>query len=159
MKLKNYHILVFVGLLFAYSACVKKKTYSQNPEIAFKAFYPFKGDTADLVITFKDGDGDIGKIQEDTTKNLFITYYYKDTITLKYVAFYSFTLNDTIRSDYTVRKPSNEYEGKPISGEISVRINEYRHDPSIKKLKYVLYLVDNANHKSNVITTPELTAP
>jgi hypothetical protein len=159
MEIKKSHILLFVLSLALYSACVKKKTYSTEPEIAFKSFYPFPGDSADFTITFSDGDGDIGKVQEDSTKNLFMTYYYKDTITQKFVGLYNSFLNDTVRFTYTIRKPKDQYAGKPISGEISVKINEYRHDPKFKNLKYVVYIVDNANHKSNVITTPELIAP
>lgn len=159
MKLKIKHILLLVAATALYPACVKKKSYSQSPEIEFKSFVPFAGDTADFTITFSDGDGDIGKAQEDQTKNMFMTYYYLDTLTGKYVAKYDFNNSDTVRLDYIIRKPKDEYTGKPISGEVLVRINEYRHSKKVKKLKYVVYIVDNANHKSNILTTPALDAP
>lgn len=159
MNFKIKHILLLLILTVIYSACVKKKTYSKNPEIAFKAFYPYKGDTADLVLTFNDGDGDIGKEQEDQTKNMFLTPYFFDPLIGKFRANYSNSNNDTVRVSYTIRKPKDEYSGKPISGEVSVRINEYRADTTQKRLKYVVYIVDNASHKSNVLTTPELAAP
>lgn len=159
MKFKIKHILLIMAVVVIYSACVKKKNYSQSPEIEFKSFVPYSGDTADLTITFSDGNGDIGKAQEDQTKNMFMTYYYFDTLTSKYVGFYKPELNDTIRLDYTIRKPLEDYNGKPITGEVSVRINEYRHSKKIKKIKYVIYILDNANNKSNVLTTPELIVP
>lgn len=159
MKLKIIHILMFAAFTTLYMACVKKKTYAESPQIDFKAFYPFTGDTAALEITFNDGDGDIGKQQEDQTKNLFMTYYFFDTVIGKFRAWYKPEINDTVRLDYTIRKPKDEYTGKPISGEISVLINEYRPSKKHKRIKYVLYLVDNANHKSNILTTPELAAP
>lgn len=159
MILKIKHILLAVLLLALYSACVKKKSYSQSPEIEFKSFEPYSGDTADITIAFSDGNGDIGKAQEDQTKNMFMTYYYFDTITSKYTAFYKPELLDTLRMDYTIRKPNDSYNGKPISGEVMIRINEYRHSKKIKKIKYVIYILDNANNKSNVLTTPEIIVP
>lgn len=159
MNLKLNHIVVILALTMIYFSCVKKKSYSKNPEIEFKDFYPYSGDTADLLITFSDGDGDIGKEQEDATKNLFITYNYFDTITGKFHAYYQPLLLDTVRMNYTIRKPNGEYAGKPISGEIAVRINEYRPSKKHKRIKYIMYLVDNAGNSSNILTTPELLVP
>lgn len=159
MNFKFKHILLLLLAIGLYASCVKKKSYSQNPEIEFKSFVPYAGDTADLTIAFSDGNGDIGKAQEDQTKNMFMTYYYFDTLTSKYTAFYKPELLDTLRMDYTIRKPNDSYNGKPISGEVMVRINEYRHSKKIKKIKYVIYIVDNANNKSNVLTTTEIIVP
>lgn len=156
MKLSlKYLFLCALGLLL-YTACVKKKVYSQTPEIEYKNFYAFQGDSADMVIGFNDGDGDIGS---ETTRNLFITYYYLDTVTGKYTGYYNPTLNDTTRFTYTVKKPTDSYTGKSISGEIAVTLQQYRHSKKVKKLKYTIYLVDEAGHKSNVATTPELNVP
>lgn len=140
-------------------ACIKRKTYSNTPEIEYKAFYPYPGDSADFVIKFNDGDGDIGTDDGDTTKTFYVNYYYKDTVTGKYVGYFSPFLNDTLRTGYIIKKPSNEYLGKPISGEISVRLQQYRHSKKIKHVKYVTYLFDKKGKKSNVVTTPEITVP
>lgn len=157
---KIKYVLIIIATLAGIYSCVKKKTYSQNPEIEFKSFTPLLGDTAaDLVIGFSDGDGDIGKDKEDKATNLFMTYYYFDTVTNNFHAYYSpFTL-DTVRIPYTVRKPVDDYSGKSISGEVAVRINQYRPSKKHKRIKYVMYLLDNANHQSNVLTTPELQVP
>jgi hypothetical protein len=157
---KIKYALIITALLAGVYSCVKKKTYSQNPEIEFKSFTPLLGDTAaDLVIGFSDGDGDIGKDKEDKTNNLFMTYYYFDTLTQKFRAIYDPIALDTVRIPYTVRKPVDDYNGKSISGEVDVRINQYRPTKKQKRIKYVVYLLDNANHKSNVLTTPELQVP
>ena len=151
---------MFAALVVCLYSCVKKKTYSQNPQIEYKSFTPLLGDTAaELVIGFSDGDGDIGKEKEDKTNNLFMTYYYFDTVTSKFRAFYDAFINDTLRIPYTVRKPIDDYSGKPISGEVAVRINQYRPTKKHKRIKYVVYLLDNANNQSNVLTTPELQVP
>ncbi len=145
------------GCLFA---CVKKKSFSQSPEIEFKSFTPYgTSDTADLVIGFSDGDGDIGKEKEDKANNLFMTYYYFNTDSNRFTAFYSSLINDTLRLPYTIRKPIDDYNGKPISGEVAVKINGYRASKTHKRIKYVLYILDNGNHQSNLLSTPELNVP
>jgi hypothetical protein len=159
-KLKYLIAIIILGAGF--HCCVKKKTYSQSPQLEFKNFYPFQGDSADMVIGFSDGDGDIGKAAGDTTRNLWMNYYYKDTLTGKYVAWidpFAPTSSDSLRTGYTIRKPADDYEGKPISGEVSVRIHKYRHSKKIKAVKYVIYMYDNKGNKSNVVTTPELFVP
>lgn len=152
--------LFFAALLvFGTVSCIKKKTYPTVPEIEYKQFVPYEGDTADLVIGFTDGDGDIGASENSTTQNLFVTYYYKDAVTGKYTAYYSSMLNDTVRTGYIVRSPTDSYKGKPISGEYSIRLQQYRHTTAVKQLKYVIVMYDNAGNKSNVLTTDEITAP
>jgi hypothetical protein len=55
-----------------------------------------------------------------------------------------------------VKAPEDSYKGKPISGEVSVRLQQLRHSKKIKNIKYVIYLFDAAGNKSNIVTTPEL---
>ena len=153
------YLLLFVTVgVFVY-ACVKKTTYAPTPEIEYQAFYPFVGDSADLQIKFKDGDGDIGVSASDSTRTLWVTYYYKDTVTQKYIGYYRPLFNDTLRTGYIIKSPSDSYKGKPISGEISVRLQQLRHSKKIKNIKYVVYIFDKAGNKSNIITTPELFVP
>ncbi len=157
---KIKHLLLIPALIAGVYACVKKKTFSQKPEIEYKNFLPFPtGDSCDMVIGFSDGDGDIGKAQEDKTYNLYMIYYYKDTITQKFRLFYDATINDSVRTGYTIRKPTDSYEGKSISGEVSVRIPKFRHSKKVKTFEYVIYMFDNKGNKSNVVTTPVLTFP
>lgn len=150
-------MLLFAG--FCWHSCVKKKDYSLKPEIEFKSFNPTGDYSGIMVIGFSDGDGDIGKEKEDATYNLFTTYYYFDSLTSKFTAFYDNFNKDTLRTPYTIRKPSDDYKGKPISGEAAIEMNQYRHSVTVKKLKYVIYIVDNAGNQSNVLTTPELIVP
>lgn len=154
------YLLFFATVSIFFYACVKKTTYATTPEIEYQAFYPFVGDSADLQIKFKDGDGDIGVSASDTTRTLWVTYYYKDTITQKYRAYTACPNNcDTLRTGYIVKAPKDSYAGKPISGELNARLQQFRHSKKIKNVKYVIYLFDKAGHKSNVITSPEITLP
>lgn len=159
MLRKIKYILIFTALMAGIYSCVKKKTYSQSPEIEFKDFVPYQKDSADMVIGFSDGDGDIGRNQGDSTTNLWMNYYYKDTLTGKYRLVYSPTANDSVRTPYIIRKPTDNYEGKSISGEVAVRIGKFRHSVKIKYFKYVIYMYDNKGNKSNVVTTPEFYVP
>jgi hypothetical protein len=136
-------------------SCVKKKSYPTVPEIEYKDFFPFVGDSADLQAKFTDGDGDIGVNEEDSTRTFWVTYYYKDTVTNKFVGYYRPLFNDTLRTGYIVKMPNDSYKGKSVSGEISVRLQQFRHSKKIKNVKYVIYLLDKAGNKSNVVTTPE----
>jgi hypothetical protein len=159
MLKKIKYALIVTLLIGGIYSCVKKKTYSQSPEIGFKDFIPFTGDSADMVISFSDGDGDIGREAGDSAKNLWMNYYYKDTLTGKYRLYYDASSNDSLRTGYIIRKPTDNYEGKPISGEVAVRISKFRHSKKIKNFKYVIYMIDNGGNRSNVVTTPELLVP
>jgi hypothetical protein len=153
-----YILITLLSGLVLYS-CVKKNNYPKTPEIEYKDFFPYTGDSADIQIKFTDGDGDIGVGDGDTTQTLFITYYYLDTVSSKYVAYYSPFLNDTLRTGYIVKAPNDSYQGKPISGEVNARLQQYRHSKKIKHVKYVIYMYDKSGNKSNIVSTPEITVP
>ncbi len=154
----RYLFILVVGSFLTFS-CVKKNSYPTIPEIEYKDFIPFIGDSADLQVKFTDGDGDIGVADGDSTRTFWVTYYYRDTITNKYIGFYRPLFNDTLRTGYIIKSPSNSYEGSPISGEVSVRLQQFRHSKRITHVKYVVYLIDKAGNKSNTITTPEIIVP
>ncbi len=151
----NYTLLVIIVSL-ALLSCVKKTTYNTVPEIEYKAFYPYVGDSALIQIKFTDGDGDIGVSESDSTRTIWINYYYKDTVTNKYRAYYNNFTSDSLKTGYVVKAPDNSYKGKPISGEVLITLQQFRHSKKIKDLKYVIYLFDKAGNKSNVVTTPAI---
>lgn len=150
------YLLIFSIVSVVAYACVKKTTYPTSPTIEYRDFIPYLGDSADLKVTFTDGDGDIGVSENDSTRTFWYTYYYLDTIQNKYVGYYRPLFNDTLRLGYIIKSPSESYKGKPISGEISVRLQKFRHIKQVKNVKYVFYLFDEAGNKSNVVTTPEI---
>ncbi|MES2567106.1 MAG: hypothetical protein V4565_09590 [Bacteroidota bacterium] len=153
------YFLFFGTISIVVFSCVKKTSYPTVPEIEYKAFYPYAGDSADIQIKFTDGDGDIGGSESDSTRNFWVTYYYKDSVTNNYTAYYIAQDNDTLRTGYIIKAPSDGYKGKPITGEVNVRLQQLRHSKKIKNIKYVVYLYDASGNKSNVITTPEISLP
>ena len=156
--IKILGVFLVSGLVFA---CVKKSKYPTVPEIEYKDFVLIDSKSAYLQLKFSDGDGNVTLNENDTTKNFFYTYYYYDTIIKKFTALYSPDLNDTFRFAYSVRTPleAPSFKGKQISGEISVKLQEYRHSKYVKRVKYVMYLLDQDGNKSNVVTSPEINVP
>ena len=152
----KYLLLSAIVVVFAY-ACVKKTTYPTTPEIDYKSFVPYKGDSADLHITFKDGDGDIGVGENDSTRTFWYTYYYQDTTNGRYYAYFRPLFQDTLRIGYIIKSPADSYKGKPINGEMIIRLQQSRHDTWVKHVKYVFYLFDAAGNKSNVVTSPDIS--
>ena len=145
-----FKISVSCFLFMVCYSCIKKTTYNTVPEIEYKDFIPNTDESAEISIKFKDGDGDIGTTGNDTTRNLWVNYYYKDTVTQKYVAFCFACGTDSLKTAYVVKQTESAYQGKPISGDLSVKLQQYRHSKKIKKIKYVIYLYDKAGNKSNV---------
>ena len=160
--IKKYYInyllivtLICVGIF----ACVKKTNYPVVPVISFNSFTPYLDESADINIKFTDGDGDIGVDVTESKLTMWVNYYYKDPITKNFIAYCFGCGTDSLKNPYMVRAPKDSYLGKPISGEVVVRLQQYRHSKTIKNIKYVVYLFDKAGNKSNVLTTPEIIIP
>ncbi len=153
-------ILILASIVIASFSCVKKKKFATTPEIEYKDFLLVDDQSAYLQVKFTDGDGNIFAKDGDTTKNFYYTYYYKDTVTQKYIAYYSDIFQDTLRVGYIVKTPTDvTFKGTPISGDISIKLQQYRHAKKIKNIKYTMYLIDQDGNKSNVITSPEISVP
>ena len=99
------------------SSCKKDKTEISNvPEIRLVEVTPAQikeyKDKVVFNVYYKDGDGDIGVSESDTTKTFWYTYYYKDTVTQLFRAYYSTDINDTLRTGYIIKAPDDSYKGK-----------------------------------------------
>jgi hypothetical protein len=46
-----------------------------------------------------------------------------------------------------------------LKGEFQINLNGYRQSSNHKVIKYKIYFYDRAQHKSNVLETPELIVP
>ena len=149
---------LFCGIIL--SACVKEKNYPKDPIIKFKSFTPFGTDSANIIISFTDGDGDIGLEQGDTSGNFNSKslYYYNFYVRYLYkVQNGSFTtfqtaLGDTLDFKYRIPKLiKDDQQKRALSGEIKVKLfAPYAvHDT----IQYDIYIIDKALHKSNVVNT------
>jgi hypothetical protein len=138
-------ITILFGTFFLVCSCSKPPQFSNVPEITFKQFSkplvmqgsnPFT-----FTLTFKDGDGDLGRSENDTIFDIFFTdsrtnFLFKEKMPL---------INSSTRKT-------------PVTGEIVVTV------PAIfctgvnmfDTLNYTVFIKDRANNTSNVLTTPDL---
>lgn len=151
-------------LTIVLSSCVKEKNFPIEPAITFKSFNTFGGDdSADCIIKFKDGDGDIGVQEGDTSADLKMKYLYFDTTDLEYKPMDSSladTTFDTLFYMYRVPYITPDGQYKALDGEIKVKLRAppiygIGHD----KVKFEITLKDRAGHQSNMVTTGEINVP
>ena len=162
--LKQHMVIgVIIGILF-FTACTKHETYSIIPEIAYKSFDKIQtssgiDDKAHLTITFTDGDGDIGLNPEDTFPpyNVHSPYYYNYIID-----YYEQQGDSFIKIDLPLTNNSRipyvqaDLAERGIKGEITIELFFNNIMSTADSIRYELYILDRALHKSNVITTPSI---
>jgi hypothetical protein len=162
MRHKSYLLIVFVISLLSYS-CQKDNSYSIIPAIEFSEIktIPDRLDSVDLVISFTDGDGDIGFTQGDTLPPFnydpinynyyyfnfhFVTYHFVDTSWVEYV------FPDPYSNGYRIEYITPTGQNKSLKGTIQVGL---RLSPAMPdSVYYEIQLVDRALHISNTVQTP-----
>ena len=86
LDLKIRHIFLLGGLALILSGCFKQEEYPLTPNVSFNDFIIFgNNDSAQILINFTDGDGNIGLADSDTLPpydfegnnyyNLYLHYY------------------------------------------------------------------------------------
>jgi hypothetical protein len=150
-------ITLIAVLLFLFAGCLKIDDLPPEPTIEFVSFEQFN-DSASLVFSFKDGDGDIGLSDGDTTgayapgetfhHNLFIDYF-----ELQNGVWEEVTLLLPYRYRIPVITPTGQ--NKLLDGEIAVALAPF---PTIfngqyDTVKYSVQLADRALNVSNVVET------
>lgn len=164
---KSYkYLLIVVAVLFM-SACINRTEYSPIPDIAFKDFVKRGNDSADFIITFKDGDGDIGLNQWDTTGDFALTSPYYYNLVMKYFykktdgTFEQFVLpgGDTLVYKYRIPDIRPKGQNKALAGEIMVNMLAPYYYPGHTTIRYDVYIYDRSLNKSNVVSTPEIVVP
>ncbi len=162
---KVFNISLLFGLmLLLLVSCLKEEKYPIVPEIGYKDFVLLLNNQTGIVergvmtITFKDGDGDIGLLQEETEPpydyNLFVKYFEiqnKDTVE---VILTEPETGDTINFHSRIPILTPKGTNKSISGEIEDTLFVYNPNSEFDTIMYEVYLVDRALHKSNIIQTP-----
>ncbi|MBV6406044.1 MAG: hypothetical protein GFGODING_02829 [Flavobacteriales bacterium] len=133
-----------------------------EPHIAFKSFTTH-GDSASLVITFTDGDGDIGLGQGDTLPpfdvapwfyNLFVEYEERQN-----GAWVRPTLLLPLYYRIPVIAPTGQ--DKTLEGELAVALTPWPTVPNTPydTVRYTVRLVDRALHESNTVNTGPVVLP
>ncbi|MEO8150067.1 MAG: hypothetical protein ABI723_20690 [Bacteroidia bacterium] len=152
--MKNLWIAVILVLIF--NGCRKSDNLSEIPKITFVSLTANQNSSGKdtlgiLVFDYEDGDGDLGALSTDSLSllNLFITFYEKKNGV--------FTAPVLPPPGFDARIPNltPKAKNKSISGDITRTL---LLPPGVIKdtIKFTVYLVDRANHKSNEIETSEL---
>jgi hypothetical protein len=158
MKSKILTILIiFVSVIFLYY-CQKPQTYPEIPNISFDKII-FKdtldalqnrGKKAILLFNLVDGDGDIGRNQEDTTKDLFIKLFSKKNGSFSEVKL-------KIPHNYTMPYLTPVGQNKTLKALVKIDmfytpLSQFPYDT----IRYEFSIFDRALNQSNVVVSPEI---
>jgi hypothetical protein len=163
MKRYRWYGLFTIMILSCFSGCIKQENYPDVPQIQLVSYtnvfdtgqYAVKGI---LIISFTDGNGDIGLNSNynqppfDSTSpyyyNYVITYFEKQLGTFKQI---------DLNPPFSARIPvlNSEFPGKPIKGIIADTFELNPH-PLFDTIKFEAFIYDRTLNKSNVISTPEI---
>lgn len=165
LKTFNRSLLLFamMALTLLSSSCLKKESYPDTPQIAFEGI-TVVFDTgriakqAYLVISFQDGDGNIGLYPGDTNYpyNKDGNYYYNYVI-----SYYERQMGKFVEipldPPYSARIPylTPGESGKAIKG-IIVDTLTLNPMPVFDTVKFLFFIYDRSLNKSNVDSTPPI---
>ncbi|MCK5857369.1 MAG: hypothetical protein KAG64_07760 [Bacteroidales bacterium] len=157
----SWVLALLLGGLFL-SSCKKPEKYSIIPEIEYKSFEKIPNNSgsdnkAYLTITFTDGDSDIGLKSEDTIPpyNIGGKYYYN-----YFIDYYELQGDTFVKIDLPISNNSRIPYVEPnlaelgIKGEVQIELYINNIMSTADSIRYELYILDRALHKSNVIVTP-----
>lgn len=168
--MKQLSYLVLFIILASGAGCIKEKKFPPEPIIEFQDFINYISprstiDSADCIIKFTDGDGDVGMVEGDTISppNLRMRYLYKNLTDGKFYpmdAIDSTTVLDTLFFDYRIPNLTPDGQYKALDGTIKAKLRTSPvFYPGHKVVKFEIFIRDRAGHKSNVIMTNEINLP
>ncbi len=140
------YLILFVVTAALWTSCIKPPDYSKVPSITFMRFsnptVQAFSDSVQLVLSFTDGDGDIGPLSDnDTTLNLFLT-----------------DSRDNSVKKYQLPNITPSGSVKAISGEITVTIGPFACKAGVDtdQLTYSIRVKDRSGNLSNAAVTSAL---
>jgi hypothetical protein len=154
--------LLLIGMLMFLSACKKADEFPVVPVISFNSLTTQKDAggydvSAKVVISFTDGDGDIGYYPSGNGSpydDANSPYYYNFIVKMFEKTNGNWVLNpDTLsgRMPYITPDGSN----KALKGDIAMDLFLPPHKTK-DTLHYDIFIYDRALHQSNTITTPDI---
>jgi hypothetical protein len=151
-----------MALLVLAGSCIDRQDYPKEPYIEFRDFFIREPVTEEsekgvIVISFTDGDGDIGLEPKDT---LYPYHFGGDYYNNFLMNVYKKQGNDTLLLEYNFRIPPvnpDEYE-QSLRGEIYIEIDikPLRNVLPDNKFQFEAFIYDRKLNKSNVIISPAI---
>lgn len=151
MKQIRAYLIAFAVIAGAMSSCRPDPLFPDEPMLTFKEYRYNGADTLTTVFSFTDGDGDIGTAPDGSDYNMMLTLYYKDQNGEYQVARPPGYPDDTIA--YTYRIPELPDGRNGLEGDIHLVVNSALI--AYDTIQFNAFMVDQTNHKSAVIRTPE----
>ncbi len=157
--------IVLMLAAFVFQACMEKQEYPIVPSLEYSGFakivHPDGYDTAGiLLLSYTDGDGDLGLLPFDTTDyNFFVAYYRMENGVLKPGTRYNNETGqyDTINFNNRFNQLApDDYTGW-IKGDIEDTIQplfDPRSSKTIDTVQFRIHIVDRAGHSSDTAVTP-----
>ncbi|MDB5282070.1 MAG: hypothetical protein JWO06_1145 [Bacteroidota bacterium] len=131
--------------MLVYSSCKKDKTSSATPTISFVSIAPNPAikylDSVKIVISYTDGDGDLG-IDSPDAKNLFVT-----------------DNRNNVTSGFRIKQLAPSGSNIIIEGNLDIILSPqgFTDDNDATEIAtYSIYVVDRAGNKSNVVKATPL---
>lgn len=158
-------IIIFIIPGIFLVSCREKEEYPIIPDLVFKNFtklvHPDGYDTLGiLVVSYTDGDGDLGISQFDTNAyNFFVEYYVMDNGVLEPGTIYNNQTGqfDTINFNNRFGPLApDDYVGW-IKGDIEDTIKPLFDPRSTKEydtIQFRVHMMDRAGHRSDTVLTP-----
>lgn len=160
--------LIAIFAVFGLQSCLEEVTYPDEPRIGFERFTEFTDNTAELVISFTDGDGNVGLDQGDTLDpycpdecefyyNLFLEYY-----ELRDGEWTHIELDPQAgQIPFYYRVPRVEPTGQnpALNGEIKLDMPFYYLVSDYDTVRFEITLVDRALNISNMVRSRTFLKP
>lgn len=169
-------LILFVSVILLFSTCSKFEDYPIEPQIEYNNFLlEFNQETGItergvLMISYKDGDGDLGLRAGDTFPpfnygseyyyNMVIDYYEKQNGKWELVPLVfpdpETGENDTLTFSVRIPNLTPSSGNQAIKGIIQDTVYLYNPLSDYDTIKFSVYIIDRALHKSNTVETPEI---
>lgn len=133
------------------NSCRPDPVFPDEPILSFKTYNYNGSDSLTTVFSFTDGDGDIGVAPAGNDYNMLLTLYYKDQNGEYQVGLLPAS-TDTIKYPYRIPELPDGQNG--LEGDIHLLVNSAMI--TYDTIRFNAFIVDQTNHKSAVIQTPEL---
>ncbi len=157
-------LIVFLLVLISIASCKIEQCEEVVPSLEFSEFQQRGGDSATMILKFRDCDGDFGFLEDDVDSsmvkdstdryNLFMDYYYRENAEWKkytppagFPGFY-----------YRVPRLENRSVSSTLEGEIHIDMNGYHLAFFGDTLRYEIYALDRAKNITNIVETPTIIA-
>lgn len=159
MRVRNDQWLKVGGLLgvvLVAFGCLKRETFPPEPSIAYKSFTQY-GDSASLVISFTDGDGDVGLDESDNQPPFDVgsDYYYNlfcDYEELRNGVWTPVSL--ALPLHYRIPRITPTGQNKTLEGEIAVALAwPIVPDNAVDTVRFQVRLLDRALRSSQQVAT------